>query len=381
MLSSHPPSSSVTTADQLVARTIELSPFQPASVSAAASNGGRVLLTSPEQREAAPRWEEHPCDLCKCVLYSAEELRNHVNGKRHQKALRNRDWFKAQEEKRLATVNEHEVFLASSSHSNINENTNRAVVNDKDYTPSSHLMRQCPSDWEVTAEGFKCTICGCTVNSEGCMDMHLLGSGHRKKKESLQWQRRATATTTATTTTTPSSQQQQQSASSSMTTTPPSSDDVAQGDNWDLSQIPVEERCFIRWDDQRGYVCSCCDAACCTVEILQIHLQGKKHTSKSKWYKTMAQHQQGDGSHTATATAAVTAGESIGLVIFEDHTIWEETNTGWRCKLCDAAVNSDSMGMAHMSSRKHQTNLAWASTTSAATSSAHQNNNPVMLRR
>ncbi|KAF4695728.1 hypothetical protein FOZ60_003739 [Perkinsus olseni] len=201
MLSSHPPSSSVTTADQLVARTIELSPFQPASVSAAANTGGRVLLTSPEQREAAPRWEEHPCDLCKCVLYSAEELRNHVNGKRHQKALRNRDWFKAQEEKRLATVNEHEVFLASSSHSNINENTNRAVVNDKE-------------------------------------------------------------------------------------------------------------------------------------------------------------------------------GESIGLVIFEDHTIWEETNTGWRCKLCDAAVNSDSMGMAHMSSRKHQTNLAWASTTSAATSSAHQNNNP-----
>ncbi|KAF4730230.1 hypothetical protein FOZ62_003943, partial [Perkinsus olseni] len=153
---------------------------------------------------------------------------------------------------------------------------------------------------------------------------------------------------------------------------PPSSDDVAQGDNWDLSQIPEEERCFIRWDDQRGYVCSCCDAACCTVEILQIHLQGKKHTSKSKWYKTMAQHHQGDGSQGPAPTAAATAGESIGLVVFEDHTIWEETNTGWRCKLCDAAVNSDSMGMAHMSSRKHQTNLAWASTTTAVTSSAHQ---------
>ncbi|KAF4752177.1 hypothetical protein FOZ63_006906, partial [Perkinsus olseni] len=224
-------------------------------------------------------------------------------------------------------------------------------------------MRQCPSDWEVTAEGFKCTICGCTVNSEGCMDMHLLGSGHRKKKESLEWQRRATATTTTTTTATatPSSQQPQ---SASMTTTPPSSDDVTQGDNWDLSHIPEEERCFIRWDDQRGYVCICCDAACCTVEILQVHLQGKKHTSKSN--------------DNAGLMIDITGlrGESIGLVIFEDHTIWEETNTGWRCKLCDAAVNSDSMGMAHMSSRKHQTNLAWASTTAATSSSTHPNNNP-----
>ncbi|EER07617.1 hypothetical protein Pmar_PMAR024021 [Perkinsus marinus ATCC 50983] len=34
-----------------------------------------------------------------------EELTNHINGKRHQKALRNRNWFEAQQVKKLATVN------------------------------------------------------------------------------------------------------------------------------------------------------------------------------------------------------------------------------------------------------------------------------------
>lgn len=55
--------------------------------------GGRVLLI------IITVLYRHPCDLCKCVLYSMEELSNHINGKRHQKALRNRNWMKAQEVK------------------------------------------------------------------------------------------------------------------------------------------------------------------------------------------------------------------------------------------------------------------------------------------
>ncbi|EER07616.1 hypothetical protein Pmar_PMAR024020 [Perkinsus marinus ATCC 50983] len=102
-----------------------------------------------------------------------------------------------------------------------------------------------------------------------------------------------------------------------------------------------------------------------------MHLRGKKHLSKSRWYKTSTLlHHNGQGvgggdgqvsATTAPAAAATANDDAIGMVIFEDHTIWQETNTGWLY----ATVNSDSMAMAHMSSRKHQSNMAWASNTTA----------------
>ncbi|KAF4663861.1 hypothetical protein FOL47_005529 [Perkinsus chesapeaki] len=374
-------------------------PFQPAN-----NTTSRVLLNDTtrhqqqqqQQSEGTSTWEEHPCELCKCVLYSMEELRNHLAGKRHQKALRNKEWYKAQEDKQgmrmrmmpLTTVEENEVLLTTITSSLVvgRSDVDKEQCDNDSYTPASAIMLQYPTEWEVISTGFKCTICGCNVNSEGSMDMHLRGSGHRKKKENIKWQQQH-----ATTTTTTAAAIVEDSVTAAAASTSGPQATAAAGDGgdeiWDMSRVPEWEQQFIKWDDNRGYVCSCCgnNAACCTIDILLMHLKGKKHTSKSKWYKTGAAAASYGNGGEQFATAPMMAGnhprDSItttggGAIrstmlngsIFEDRSVWEETQYGWRCKLCDASVNAEPMAMAHASSRKHQNNLLWGATSSSAPS-------------